>query len=88
VIIGGSFLGLEAATSVKRNFPDKNVTVVEMMPFPLRNVFGPEIAAQLLASHEVNGVKVLTGVSAKRIERDGDRATGVTIVVKDEFRGN
>lgn len=48
VIIGGSFLGLEAATSIKQNWPDKNVTVIEFLEHPLRHVFGEAIASTLV----------------------------------------
>jgi NADPH-dependent 2,4-dienoyl-CoA reductase/sulfur reductase-like enzyme/nitrite reductase/ring-hydroxylating ferredoxin subunit len=45
VIIGGSFLGLEAATTIKKNFPEKNVTVIEFQAHPLRRIFGADIAS-------------------------------------------
>ena len=48
VIIGGSFLGMEYATSLRRSLPQVNVTVIEMDPAPLARVFGQEISQQLI----------------------------------------
>jgi nitrite reductase/ring-hydroxylating ferredoxin subunit len=48
VILGGSFLGMEYATSLRRALPQVSVTVVELEDIPMARIFGSEIGQQLL----------------------------------------
>jgi len=48
VILGGSFLGMEYATSLRRALPQVSVTVVELEDIPMARIFGTEIGRQLL----------------------------------------
>jgi NADPH-dependent 2,4-dienoyl-CoA reductase/sulfur reductase-like enzyme/nitrite reductase/ring-hydroxylating ferredoxin subunit len=87
VIIGASFLGLEAATSIKRTFPDKQVTIIDTVKAPLANVFGSEIAKQLVDLQGLSGVRIVPGVGIKKINDVDGAFAGVTIVHNNEFRG-
>lgn len=88
VIIGASFLGLEAATSIKKSYPSINVTVIGNDPNPLERVFGSEIAGQIVQSHRANGVNVIAGNTVKTINHDHGRVVSVTIPLqaKDEVK--
>lgn len=44
MIIGGSFLGAETATAVKKGFPDKNVTIIDIEEHPLKAALGLEVS--------------------------------------------
>jgi 3-phenylpropionate/trans-cinnamate dioxygenase ferredoxin reductase subunit len=61
VVIGGGFLGLEAAATARELGAE--VTVVEPVPgVPLAARIGEVAAGKLLALHDARGVTVLTGV--------------------------
>ena len=47
VIIGGSFLGMEFATSIRKALPNVSVTVVEVEEIPLARALGPDIGQQV-----------------------------------------
>ena len=79
VIIGGSFLGFEAATSIRKANPDKKVTVVEMDEVPLGRVMGKEIGAQLTELQRVHNNKVLTGKPVESFEVSGNRVQSVKV---------
>jgi len=54
VVVGGSFIGLEAASALRER--GLNVTVVAPEAIPFERQFGPEIGAMFRRLHEVNGV--------------------------------
>jgi 3-phenylpropionate/trans-cinnamate dioxygenase ferredoxin reductase subunit len=77
VVIGGGFIGLEAAASL--HTLGKRVTVVEAGPRLVGRAVGPETSAHLLAHHRDRGVEVLLDSQVAAIEGDGDRVVGVVV---------
>ena len=77
VIIGASFIGMEAAVSLTKQ--GGSVTVVEMEAVPFARVFGQEIGRMFQAEHEKNNVQFRMGVGVDRIEGKDGAATGVTL---------
>ena len=76
VIIGGGYIGLEAAAvAAKRGLA---VTVVEAAPRILARVAAPETADAVAALHAEHGVAIRTGTGVARITGI-DRATGVAL---------
>jgi NADPH-dependent 2,4-dienoyl-CoA reductase/sulfur reductase-like enzyme/nitrite reductase/ring-hydroxylating ferredoxin subunit len=75
VILGSSFIGLEAASSLRAQACD--VTVIAPEPIPFARRFGPEIGAALRALHEDHGVHFHLGTQAVRL----DGKTRVTAAV-------
>ena len=69
VVIGGSFIGLEVAASLR--IRDVYVDVVARDAVPLGRILGPEIGARVRAIHEARGVTFHLGETVTRIE---DRA--------------
>ena len=69
VVIGGGFIGLEAAASLKKM--GKNVTVVEAGPRLIGRAVGEETADYFLDAHRTRGINVLlnSAVSELRSER-------------------
>lgn len=65
VIIGGGYIGLEAAAVASKLGLD--VTVVEMAPRILQRVAAPETSDYFRALHASHGVKVLEGVGLDRL---------------------
>jgi NADPH-dependent 2,4-dienoyl-CoA reductase/sulfur reductase-like enzyme len=67
VIVGSSFIGLEACAMIKKHFDDAKdedqaaqkiqITVIGMEKFPLERVLGAEIGQALQALHQENGVR-------------------------------
>jgi NADPH-dependent 2,4-dienoyl-CoA reductase/sulfur reductase-like enzyme/nitrite reductase/ring-hydroxylating ferredoxin subunit len=55
VIIGASFIALEAAAALRKR--DVSVDIVSVEEVPLDRVFGAEIGAQIQRLHERNGVR-------------------------------
>ena len=75
VVIGGGWIGSEAAASLRQL--GHAVTLVSNLPRPLERVLGPEVADAYRLAHESHGVRLESGhVSA--IE-GGDRADGVRL---------
>ena len=76
VIIGGGYIGLEAAAVAAKLGLD--VTVVEMAPRILRRVAAPETSDHFRALHGSHGVKILEGVGLDRLLGEG-RVTGARL---------
>ena len=75
VIIGGGFIGLEAASALSKH----GLAVTAVMPgeVPFAKQFGLEVARALRRLHEANGVAFVTG---KAVAITGkDRVTGVVL---------
>ncbi|QAA80737.1 pyridine nucleotide-disulfide oxidoreductase [Aequorivita sp. H23M31] len=68
VIIGGSFIGMEAAASLRGR--GLSVTVVASDKVPFAKTLGPEIGEYFQNLHEKNGVKFKMGVHVKSFEGD------------------
>jgi NADPH-dependent 2,4-dienoyl-CoA reductase/sulfur reductase-like enzyme len=77
VIVGAGYIGLEVADGLTHRGLD--VTVVEMLDQVMPTV-DPELADELRAHLEANGVTVATGVTVAAIERDG---TGLLVCPDD-----
>jgi len=70
VIIGGGYIGLEAASvGIKKGL---HVTVVEALPRVLARVTAPEISAFYERVHRGHGVDLRTGVGVHALEGNGD----------------
>lgn len=76
VIVGGGYIGLEAAAVAAKLGLD--VTVLEMAPRILQRVAAPETSAYFRALHAEHGVKILEETGLDRILGD-DRAEGVQL---------
>lgn len=76
VIIGGGYIGLEAAAVGAKLGLD--VTVIEMAPRILQRVAAPETSDYFRALHAAHGVKVLESTGLERILGE-DRVSGVRL---------
>lgn len=65
VIIGGGYIGLETAASLRKQGVE--VTVLEAMPRILQRVTAPELSSFYKRIHEEEGVVILEGVMASEI---------------------
>ena len=77
-VLGGGFIGLEAAAALRARGAE--VSVIEREPRLLARVAAPEISACLLALHQSHGVRVILGTAALR-------ATGTDRVSAVELHG-
>ncbi|MGZ4498023.1 MAG: NAD(P)/FAD-dependent oxidoreductase [Nocardioides sp.] len=69
-IVGGGWIGLEAAAAARA--AGAEVTVLESLELPLLRVLGPEVAAVVAGLHREHGVDVRSGVQVTGITaRDG-----------------
>jgi 3-phenylpropionate/trans-cinnamate dioxygenase ferredoxin reductase subunit len=75
IIIGGGFLGLEAAASLAAAGVD--VHVLEMKPRVMSRAVSSPISAAFLNIHEAAGVRFTLGVSSIRLHRNGRHLEGV-----------
>jgi NADPH-dependent 2,4-dienoyl-CoA reductase/sulfur reductase-like enzyme/nitrite reductase/ring-hydroxylating ferredoxin subunit len=77
VVIGASFIGLEAAASLRQR--GLRVDVVAPERRPLEKVFGPELADMIRAEHEAHGVTF-------HLERKPAAIEGCEVVLDDGTR--
>ncbi|MFN4057200.1 MAG: NAD(P)/FAD-dependent oxidoreductase [Roseinatronobacter sp.] len=76
VIVGGGYIGLEAAAVAAKRGLD--VTVLEMAPRILARVAAPETSDAIRALHQSQGVKILEMTGLERV-LGTDRVTGVRL---------
>jgi len=76
VIIGGGYIGLETAASLRKL--GLSVTVVEAMPRILQRVTAKEMSEFYKRVHEEEGVKILENVMASEIQQTGSSLRVVT----------
>ncbi len=69
VIIGGGYIGLETAASMRKL--GMEVTVLEALPRVLQRVTAPEVSAFYSRVHGEEGVNVVTEASVEALEGDG-----------------
>lgn len=77
VVIGGGYIGLEAAAVLTEL--GKQVTVLEALGRVLARVAGEPLSRFYEAEHRSHGVDVRLGVAVECIEEAGGRATGVRL---------
>jgi 3-phenylpropionate/trans-cinnamate dioxygenase ferredoxin reductase subunit len=77
VIIGGGYIGLEAAASARALGAD--ASVIELAPRVLARVACEELSAFFQAYHRARGVEILTGAQVEDLEHSGGRLSGVRL---------
>ncbi len=65
VVVGGGFIGLEIAENLKQQ--GLNVTVIDLAPQIMPNVFDPEMADFAAKHLRKNGIRVMTGTGLKAV---------------------
>lgn len=81
VIIGSSFIGMEAAVATAK---DNDVTVVGMEKVPLERVLGEQVGSGLLEFLKGKGVKFQMGASVDKAEPSGSDPSNVgAVYLKD-----
>lgn len=81
VIIGGGYIGLETAASLRKQ--GLEVTVLEAMPRILQRVTAPVMSNFYKRVHIEEGVDILENVIASKIKKDGDTLRVLTSCQKD-----
>ncbi|MGI4867147.1 MAG: FAD-dependent oxidoreductase [Janthinobacterium lividum] len=77
VIIGSSFIGMEAASSLISE--SRAVTVIAQEKVPFQRVLGPEIGAMFQKMHEEKGVQFETEAEVTTLLGDAGHVTGVQL---------
>ena len=77
VVIGGGYIGLEAAASARALGAE--AVVLEREPRLLARVACPELSAFFRARHEAEGVRFVFGAAIEAIEGSGGRVAGVRL---------
>ncbi|SEO00577.1 3-phenylpropionate/trans-cinnamate dioxygenase ferredoxin reductase subunit [Gemmobacter aquatilis] len=85
VIIGGGYIGLEAAAVAAKL--GLKATVVEMAPRILQRVAAPETSAYFRALHTSHGVEILEGVGLDRLLGEG-RVTAARLTDGRELKAD
>ncbi|MBC7522658.1 MAG: FAD-dependent oxidoreductase [Sandarakinorhabdus sp.] len=76
-IVGGGYIGLEAAAVLSKL--GKQVIVLEAMDRVLARVAGPALSHFYEAEHRAHGVTIRTGVTVAAISGENGRASGVVL---------
>ena len=76
-IVGGGWIGLEAAAAARKAGVD--VAVVESLATPLVRVLGPEVAPVFAELHRAHGVDLRTDVGVASLVGDDGRVVGVRL---------
>ena len=76
-IVGGGYIGLEAAASARALGAE--ATVIELEPRVLARVACEELSGFFEAYHRSRGVQILTGAQAQDVEHDGGRLAAVCL---------
>lgn len=77
LIIGASFIGMEAAAALGER--GLKVTVVDMVKQPFERVFGGDIGKLFMAEHEKNGVTFHLEAGLERLEGENGAVIGATL---------
>lgn len=77
VVVGGGYIGLEAAAVMRRR--GLEVTVVETFERLLQRVAAPPISEFFRTAHEKRGAKVLLGASVTALQGPAGSVTGVEL---------
>ncbi|WP_327299226.1 NAD(P)/FAD-dependent oxidoreductase [Streptomyces sp. NBC_01197] len=77
VIVGGGFIGAEAAAVARE--AGCEVTLVTDRAVPLADAVGHDIGSMLTDLHQEHGVRTVTSALVENIVTDGSRATGVRL---------
>jgi 3-phenylpropionate/trans-cinnamate dioxygenase ferredoxin reductase subunit len=77
VVIGGGYIGLEAAAVLTKL--GKHVTVLEAQDRVLARVAGEQLSRFYEAEHRAHGVEIRLGVTVDSIEGADDKVTGVRL---------
>jgi NADPH-dependent 2,4-dienoyl-CoA reductase/sulfur reductase-like enzyme/nitrite reductase/ring-hydroxylating ferredoxin subunit len=77
VVIGSSFIGMEAASSLVAE--GRQVTVIAQEKVPFARVLGPEIGTMFQKLHEQKGVKFETEAEVTALVGAGGRVAGVQL---------
>ncbi|MET3723814.1 NAD(P)/FAD-dependent oxidoreductase [Sphingomonas trueperi] len=77
VVIGGGYIGLEAAAALIK--ADKHVVVLEAMDRVLARVAGEPLSRFYEAEHRAHGVEIRTGALVKCLEEQDGRVSGVRL---------
>lgn len=77
VVVGGGFIGLEAAAAARAL--GKQVTVVEMADRLIARAVAPVVSAFYRAAHERRGTAVRLSTGLAAVQGDGGRVTGVLL---------
>ncbi|MFE2375225.1 NAD(P)/FAD-dependent oxidoreductase [Streptomyces sp. NPDC059398] len=77
VIVGGGFIGAEAAAVARE--AGCEVTLVTDGAVPLADAVGHAIGSMLTELHQENGVRTVTGALVESVVTEGGRATGVRL---------
>lgn len=78
-IIGGGFIGMEIASSIRLGLKDLNVTVLEGQSTPLKHILGDKVGGVLQKLSEKNGVNIVTNASVKQINGQEGKVESVSL---------
>lgn len=71
VIVGGGFIGVEIAEDVARNYGDKKVVIVEMLPHCLQRNFDPEFCELAEEKLKSLGIEIKTNTLVQELVGEG-----------------
>lgn len=82
VVVGGGWIGLEAAAAA-RGYGNE-VTVLVRDEVPLSSAIGPQLGRMFQRMHEEHGVDVRTGTAVSAVRGERGRVTGVVLGTGEE----
>lgn len=72
-MVGGNFIGTEAAASLKDEFKEADVNIITMGNVLYERIFGDKIGHEIQKFVKNNGVNTITNRKVKEVKYDGDK---------------
>lgn len=79
LIVGGSFISMEAASLIKKANKAANVTVLVRGSSPFNKELGKEVGSILKTLHEENGVKIITDNEIKEVNSNNGHVNSLRL---------
>ena len=88
VIVGATLKGFEVAASILKQYPDKQVYMLDSNDQPLQDEFGNSMAQTIVRQVQSLGLRSYFGAKFHDLTEESNKVASVKLQTKNEFKGN